>query len=84
MNTSISSEIVSFLEKKGKTSKPWRFGGQIEDWIRMDFGNKASCVSRRLRELSTTKGLKKEEKPRLAKDYELVNGRMVVKYKIYK
>jgi hypothetical protein len=44
---SLKQLIIKYCEAKGG----WVYGGQIEDMIRSEYGNKASNASRRCREL---------------------------------
>lgn len=56
MERSLKSEILKYL-KDGN----WKFGGEIEDYVREQFGNKASNASRRCRELVEENKLDREE-----------------------
>lgn len=55
---SIKKELLDYLEGR----MCWVAGGVCEDFIRQKYGNKASCVSRRLRELAEEGKIEKELK----------------------
>ena len=72
--TSIKQEIIKYLEGQGG----WRFGGQIDDYIRDLFGSKAGNVGRRCRELA--------QAGTLEASYVQIDGKgpHVVRYRINK
>ena len=51
----IKIKILHYLEEK----RDWIFGGLVEDFIRQSEGSKASCCSRRLRELAEVNAIEK-------------------------